>query len=87
MQLRPYQQAALEAVRESYRGRIFSAEFAGMTASFALAGLITGVAYDLVGDWAIMLYAISATVVLCALGWIFGGRHEFRASVQEAKSK
>ena len=74
-------------VRESYRGRIFSAEFAGMTASFALAGLITGVAYDLVGDWAIMLYAISATVVLCALGWIFGGRHEFRASVQEAKSK
>lgn len=34
-------------VREAYRGRIFSAEFAGMTASFALAGLAAGLAFDL----------------------------------------
>ncbi|MCH2100742.1 MAG: MFS transporter [Planctomycetes bacterium] len=71
-------------VREAYRGRIFSAEFAGMTASFALAGLITGVAYDSVGDWAIMLYAVSATVVLCALAWTFGGRSESRASLSSS---
>ena len=74
-------------VRESYRGRIFSAEFAGMTASFALAGLLAGLAYDRIGEWQLVIYAISASVLLAALCWMFGGRHEFRATLRSSESE
>jgi len=67
-------------VQEAYRGRIFSAEFAGMTASFAVAGLLAGAAYDWLGSWEKVVWGVSAVVALCACGWIFGGRHEARAA-------
>lgn len=72
-------------VEEAYRGRIYSAEFAGMTASFALAALLAGFWYDHVQnlDWA--LYAVSLVVALGAVLWMIGGRHESRASNQIPK--
>lgn len=67
-------------VDESFRGRIFSAEFAGMTASFALAGLVTGVLFDVVGDVDAMILGVSVVVLVGAIGWMIGGRHEYRAT-------
>lgn len=73
-------------VEESYRGRIFSAEFAGMTASFALVGLLVGLWYDQILDLEQALYGVSLTVVVCAVAWMVGSRHETRASNQNPRN-
>lgn len=77
-------------VEEEYRGRIYSAEFAGLTASFACAGLVTGWLYDLAsqGSEADMigpaLRWVSLAVFVAVAAWLYGSRHEARRAGQQA---
>jgi MFS family permease len=61
-------------VDEAYRGRIFSAEFAGMTASFGLAGLLGGFIYDWHQDLQAVLLGTCLAVALCGAIWTYRGR-------------
>jgi predicted MFS family arabinose efflux permease len=61
-------------VDEAFRGRIFSAEFAGMTASFGLAGVVGGFAYDLHQDLQAVLLGTCLAVAICGAIWTYRGR-------------
>ncbi len=61
-------------VEEAYRGRIFAAEFAGMTGSFAIAGLIGGLAFDASGRLDLILWWTSALVALSGCAWVWFAR-------------
>jgi len=66
-------------VSSGFRGRVYALELLGMTFMFSLGGFLAGMFYDATEDANLVLWSISALVVVCGGVWTWTARNVTRA--------